>query len=152
MWGRKPVPGDCLVGFPGGSDGKESTCNVGDLSSIPGLRRYPGEGKGYTHSSYSGLENSMDYRVAKSWTGLSDFHSPFFFVIVAGSLLILLIFSKSLLSVFSLFIYFSYFQIHWLLLFISFLMLAFSILIEFLFFFVLVFFKLYGIVFFFKIH
>ena len=35
------------LGFPGGSDGKESFCNVGDLVSIPGLGRSPGEGKGY---------------------------------------------------------------------------------------------------------
>ena len=35
-----------LLGFPGGSDGKESACNVGDLSSIPGLGRCPGEGNG----------------------------------------------------------------------------------------------------------
>ena len=35
------------MGFPGGSNGKESTCNAGDLSSIPGLGRSPGEGKGY---------------------------------------------------------------------------------------------------------
>ena len=34
-------------GFPGGSDGKESSCNAGDLSSIPGLGRSPGKGKGY---------------------------------------------------------------------------------------------------------
>ena len=47
------------VGFPCGSAGKESTCNVGHLGSIPGLRRYPGEGKGYP-LQYSGLENSMD--------------------------------------------------------------------------------------------
>ena len=55
-------------GFPGGSDGKESTCNVGDLGSIPGLGRSPGEGKGYP-LQYSGLENSMDciiHRVTKS--------------------------------------------------------------------------------------
>ena len=36
-----------LSAFPGGSDGKESTCNVGDLGSIPGLGRFPGEGSGY---------------------------------------------------------------------------------------------------------
>ena len=48
------------VDFPYGSAGKESTCNVGDLGSIPGLGRYPGEGKGYP-LQYSGLENSMDY-------------------------------------------------------------------------------------------
>ena len=46
-------------GFPGGSDGKESACNVGDTNSIPGLGRPPGEGKGYPHQ-YSGLENSMN--------------------------------------------------------------------------------------------
>ena len=34
-------------GFPGGSDGKESTCNVGDPGSVPGLGRSPGEGNGY---------------------------------------------------------------------------------------------------------
>ena len=48
-----------------GSDGKESACNAGDLSSIPGLGRCPGEGKGYG-PQYSGLENSMDCIVAKS--------------------------------------------------------------------------------------
>ena len=56
------------MGFPGGSDVKESTCNVGDLGSIPGFGRSPGEEKGYL-PQYSGLENSMDYidhRVAKS--------------------------------------------------------------------------------------
>ena len=47
-------------GFPGGSAGKESTCSVGDLSSIPGLGRSPGEEKGYP-LQYSGLENPMDY-------------------------------------------------------------------------------------------
>ena len=48
--------------FPGGSDGKESACNVGDLGSIPGLGRSPGEGNGYP-LQYSGLENSMDCKV-----------------------------------------------------------------------------------------
>ena len=42
------------LGFPGGSAGKESACNVGDLGSIPGLGRSPGEGKGYP-LQYSGL-------------------------------------------------------------------------------------------------
>ena len=37
-----------LQGFPGGSAGKESACNAGDLGLIPGLGRSPGEGKGYT--------------------------------------------------------------------------------------------------------
>ena len=49
-------------GFPCGSSGKESACNVGDLGSIPGLGRSPGEGKGCP-LQYSGLENSMDYIV-----------------------------------------------------------------------------------------
>ena len=39
-----------IRGFPGSSAGKESACNVGDLGSIPGLGRFPGEGKA-THSS-----------------------------------------------------------------------------------------------------
>ena len=67
----------CLS-FPGGSDGKESTCNAGDLGSIPGLGRSPGEGNSYP-IQYSGLENSMDYivhGVSKSWTWLSNFHFP----------------------------------------------------------------------------
>ena len=63
-----PIP--VFLGFPGGLAGKESACNVGDLGSIPGLGRSPGEGKGYL-LQYSGLENSMDYivhEVSKSWT------------------------------------------------------------------------------------
>ena len=46
-------------GFPGGSDSKESTCNIGDQGSIPGPGRSPGEGNGYP-LQYSCLENSMD--------------------------------------------------------------------------------------------
>ena len=63
--------------FPGGSAGKESTCNAGDLGLIPRLGRAPGEGKGYP-LQYSGLENSMDYivhGVAKNRTQLNNFHS-----------------------------------------------------------------------------
>ena len=45
--------------FPGGSDGKASACNVGDLGSIPGLGRSPGEGNG-NPLHYSCLENPMD--------------------------------------------------------------------------------------------
>ena len=48
-----------IWGFPGGSDGKESTCNAGDPGLIPGSGRFPGEGKGYL-LQYSGLENPMD--------------------------------------------------------------------------------------------
>ena len=61
---------------PGGSDSKESTCNAGNLGSVPGLGRSPGEGNGYP-LQYSGLENSMDcivHGVTISWTQLSDFH------------------------------------------------------------------------------
>ena len=47
------------VGFPGGSGGKESTCMAGDLGSIPGLGRSPGEGSGNS-LQYSCLENFMD--------------------------------------------------------------------------------------------
>ena len=50
------------MGFPCGSAGKESACNAGDLGSIPGLGRSPGEGKGYP-LQYSALENSMDCRI-----------------------------------------------------------------------------------------
>ena len=64
------------MGFPCSSVGKESACSAGNLGSIPGLGRSPGEGKGYP-LQYSGLESSMNYAVhgvAKSWTRLSDFH------------------------------------------------------------------------------
>ena len=47
------------MGFPGGSDSKESTCNAGDLCSIPGLGRSPGEGRG-SPLQHSGLEDAMD--------------------------------------------------------------------------------------------
>ena len=59
-----------LGDFPDTSAGKESTYNTGYLGSIPGLGRFPGEGKGYP-LWYSGLENFMDciiHVVAKSQT------------------------------------------------------------------------------------
>ena len=80
-----------LLGFPGGSDGKESACNAGDPGLIPELRRSPGEGN--SHSlQYSYLENPMDrgahvqrarrgawwaavYGVAQSWTRLKRLSS-----------------------------------------------------------------------------
>ena len=65
-----------MLSFPDGSDGKESTCNAGDLGSIPGLGRAPGEVNGYP-LQYSGLENSTDciiYGVTKSWTQVSNLH------------------------------------------------------------------------------
>ena len=69
-------PNEFTVAFPCGSAGKESSCNAGDLDSIPGLGRSSGEGKGYP-LQYSGLENFMDFiihGVAKSWTQLSGFY------------------------------------------------------------------------------
>ena len=67
-------------GFPGGSEVKVSACNVGDLVSIPGLGRSPGEGNGNA-LQYSCLENPMDggawwaivHGVAESQTQLSNF-------------------------------------------------------------------------------
>jgi len=56
---RERLPTLVLLGFPCGSAGKESACNVGDLGSIPGLRRSSEEGKDYPLQC-SGLENSMD--------------------------------------------------------------------------------------------
>ena len=58
-WRRDKLPTPVFLGFPGGSDSKESSCNAGDLGSIPGLGRSLGEGNGYP-LQYSGLENSMD--------------------------------------------------------------------------------------------
>ena len=68
-----------VLDFPGGSAVKESACSAGDLGSIPGLGRSPGEGKDYP-LQYSGLENSMDcivHGVAKSQTRLGKFHFTF---------------------------------------------------------------------------
>ena len=59
-----------FMDFHDSSVGKESTCNVRDLGSIPGLGRFPGERKGYP-PQYSGLENSMDYIIHDQWNKLS---------------------------------------------------------------------------------
>ena len=75
-------------GFPGGSDGKESACNVRDPGSIPGLGRSPGEESGNPLQS-SCLENSMDRgawratvpRIPKSWTELSSCHTEGYYVL-----------------------------------------------------------------------
>ena len=55
-WETMKRPFNCphWTDFPCGSAGEESTCNVGDQGSIPGLGRSPGEGKGYP-LQYSGL-------------------------------------------------------------------------------------------------
>ena len=73
-----------LMDFPGGSDGKVSAYNAGDLGSIPGLERSPGEGNG-NPLQYSCLGNPVDggvwwattHGVPKSWTRLSDFTFTF---------------------------------------------------------------------------
>ena len=70
------------MGFPGGSDGKESACNAGDRGLIPRLGRSPGKGNGNPFG-FSCLENPMDrgawlaivHWVANSWTQLSDYES-----------------------------------------------------------------------------
>ena len=70
---RQVLPGANY--FPGGSDGKESACNVGDWGSIPELGRSLGEGNG-NPLQYSCLENPMDrgawgatvHGITKSWT------------------------------------------------------------------------------------
>ena len=68
-----------ILGFPSGTDGKESACNGGDLGSISGWGRSAREGIGYP-LQYSCLENSMDrgawqatvHGVAQNWTQLGD--------------------------------------------------------------------------------
>ena len=70
-WRRDRLPTPVFLGFPGGSAGKESARNAGDLGSIPELRK-----SGYP-LQYFGLENSTNYivhSVAKSRTQLRDFH------------------------------------------------------------------------------
>ena len=79
-WRRDRLPTPVFLGFPCGSAGRESAHNAGDLGLIPGLGRFPGEGKGYP-LQYSGLENSMDciivHGVSKRRTWLSKFHFHF---------------------------------------------------------------------------
>ena len=54
------------MGFPGSSDGEESACNVGDLDSVPGLGRSPGEGNG-NPLLYSCLENLVTHSSVLAW-------------------------------------------------------------------------------------
>ena len=65
-WRRDRLPTPVLLDFLCGSAGKESACNAGDLGSIPGSERSPGEGKGYP-LQYSGLENAIivDFPIAQ---------------------------------------------------------------------------------------
>ena len=68
----------CCKGFPGGSDGKESACNAGDLGSTPGLGRSPGEGHGtsvFLPGEFHGQGSLVGYivhGVTKSRTQLND--------------------------------------------------------------------------------
>ena len=61
-WRRDRLSTPVFLGFPCDLVGKESTCNAQDMGSIPGLRRSPGEGKGYP-LQYSGLKNCVNYTV-----------------------------------------------------------------------------------------
>ena len=76
-----------VLDFPCGSAGKESTYSAGDLGSIPGLGRSPGERKGYP-LQYSGLEIYMGYvhGVENSRTRLNNFHFQFSLSVVSDSL------------------------------------------------------------------
>ena len=65
------IPNIASIRLPCGSAGKESVCNAGDLGLIPGLGRFPGEGKENAPLQHPGLENSMDcivHGVTKSRT------------------------------------------------------------------------------------
>ena len=80
LWRRDRLPTPVFLGFPCGSAGKESACNVGELGLIPALGRSPGEGKDCP-LQYSGLENSIDcmiYGVAESDT--TNFYFHFYFI------------------------------------------------------------------------
>ena len=78
-WRRNRLPTPVFIGFPGGSDNKESVCKAGDLGLIPRLGRSPGGGHGNS-LQYSCLEKPMGrgawwatvHGVAKSQTQLSD--------------------------------------------------------------------------------
>ena len=81
LWRRDRLPTPVFLGFPCGWAGKEAACNAGDLGSIPGLARSPGEGNS-NPLQYSCLENSLDrgawqatvHGVTKSRTWLNNFH------------------------------------------------------------------------------
>ena len=75
-WIRDKLPTPVFLDFSGGSAGKESACNAGDLGSIPELGRSPGEGKDYSLQN-SGLEiytGCIVQGVTKSRTWLRNFH------------------------------------------------------------------------------
>ena len=66
-WRRDRLPPPIFLGFSGGSDGKESACNAGDLGLIPGLGRSPGGGHGNL-LQYSCLENPHGQRYLVGWS------------------------------------------------------------------------------------
>ena len=75
-WRRERLPTPVFLGFPCGSAGKESACNVGDLGSFPGLGRSPGEGKG-PPLQCPGLQNSIPPWTCKTsieWLSQSTLH------------------------------------------------------------------------------
>ena len=85
-WRRDRLPTAVFLDFACGSAGKVSTCNVGDLGSIPGLERSPGEEEGYP-LQYSGLYDSVDciaHGVPKSRTRLSNFHFHYIHIVITG--------------------------------------------------------------------
>ena len=65
-----------FLGFPGGSEGKKSSCNVGDLVLIPGLERSPGEGNGNPllpgESPWTEGPGRLQFMQLQSWTRLSE--------------------------------------------------------------------------------
>ena len=71
-WRRDRLPTPVFLGFPCGSAGKESACNVGDLGSILGLGRFPAEGKGYTHVNILAWRIPMTVQFMGSQRGGAD--------------------------------------------------------------------------------
>ena len=69
-WRKERLPTPVFLDFPGGSDGKESTCSVGDLDSIPGLNSIPGKSPGGDHGNrlLGYLENPHGQRSLESYS------------------------------------------------------------------------------------
>ena len=66
-WRRNRLPTPVFMGFPGGSDGKESACNAGNLGSVPGLGRSPGR-RHDNPLQYSFLENPRGQKNLASYS------------------------------------------------------------------------------------
>ena len=73
-WRRDRLFTLACLGFPYGSAGKDSACNVGDLGLIPGFGKSPGEGKGYPLQWVENFTDCIVHVVAKSRTQLNKFH------------------------------------------------------------------------------